>query len=203
MVSLNFFFLKLCIHSQVLMLTYVQVCIVYHSLLNKHFSDTDDGSFLLWSGSVRSLVLFWRVQQNWHWSVVCHRTAADYYQKCQSGQGIVLLPIWAAVRQNQQNDMCAQRRLRSSLGICPVWSESSLSASGKFMSLTTHKAHSEDSDPTGWMPRLIWVFTGRTVNFVGFVMLLICQSDKRIVWVLDGNLRIIFTSGSDKVGICW
>ena len=28
---------------------------------------------------------------------------------------------------------------------------------------------SEDSDPTGQMPRLIWVFAGCTDNFVGFV----------------------------------
>ena len=29
-------------------------------------------------------------------------------------------------------------------------------------------AHSEDSDQTGPMPRLIWVFTGSTCHFVGF-----------------------------------
>ena len=33
------------------------------------------------------------------------------------------------------------------------------------------KAHSEDSDQTGRMPRLIWVFAGRTGHFVGFVAL--------------------------------
>ena len=31
-------------------------------------------------------------------------------------------------------------------------------------------AHSEDSDKTGRMPRLIWVLDGRTCQFVGFVM---------------------------------
>ena len=31
-------------------------------------------------------------------------------------------------------------------------------------------ADSEDSDQTGRMPRLIWVFAGRTCHFVGFVM---------------------------------
>ena len=50
-----------------------------------------------------------------------------------------------------------------SLGIRPVWSESSLSAWRKLGSLATHWAHSEDSDQTGRMPRLIWVFAGRTV----------------------------------------
>ena len=50
-----------------------------------------------------------------------------------------------------------------SLGIRPVWSESSLSAWRKLRSLPAHWAHSEDSDQTGRMPRLIWVFTGRTL----------------------------------------
>ena len=50
-----------------------------------------------------------------------------------------------------------------SLGIRPVWSESSLSAWRKHWSLATHWAHTEDSDQTGRMPRLIWVFAGRTV----------------------------------------
>ena len=39
----------------------------------------------------------------------------------------------------------------------------------KLRSLATHWAHSEDSDQTGRMPRLIWVFAGRTYHFVGFV----------------------------------
>ena len=50
-----------------------------------------------------------------------------------------------------------------SLGIRPVWSESSLSAWRKLGSLATHWAHSKDSDQTGQMPRLIWVFAGPTV----------------------------------------
>ena len=48
-----------------------------------------------------------------------------------------------------------------SLGIPPVWSESSLSAWRNLGSLATHWAHSEDSDQTGRMPRLIWVFAWR------------------------------------------
>ena len=50
-----------------------------------------------------------------------------------------------------------------SLGIHLVWSESSLSAWRKLGSLSPHWAHSIDSDQTGRMPRLIWVFAGRTV----------------------------------------
>ena len=76
--------------------------------------------------------------------------------------------IWATTRQKQQNDLCAQRRLRS---------ESFLSAWRKLGSLATHWAHSKDSDQTGRMLRLIWVFAGCTCHFVGFVtMQLIFQS---------------------------
>ena len=50
-----------------------------------------------------------------------------------------------------------------SLGIRLVWWESSLSAWRKLGSLAIHWAHSEDSDQTGRMPRLIWVFAGRKV----------------------------------------
>ena len=57
-----------------------------------------------------------------------------------------------------------------SLGIRPVGSESSLSAWRKLGSWATHWAHSEDSGQTGRMPRLIWVFAGRTDHIVGFVM---------------------------------
>ena len=49
-----------------------------------------------------------------------------------------------------------------SMGIRPVWSESSLSAWRTIGCSATHWEHSEDSDQTGKMPRLIWVFAGRT-----------------------------------------
>ena len=42
-----------------------------------------------------------------------------------------------------------------SLGIRPVWSESSLSTWKKLGSLATYWAHREDSDQTGRMPWLI------------------------------------------------
>ena len=48
-----------------------------------------------------------------------------------------------------------------SLGIRPVWSESSLSAWRKLGSLATFWVHSEDSDQPGHPPRLIRVFAVR------------------------------------------
>ena len=66
-----------------------------------------------------------------------HDTSLHYVHKCiKSCQRSEHLPLCltctrATAWQNQQNDMCAQQRLRSggcSLGIRPVWSESSLCA---------------------------------------------------------------------------
>ena len=63
-----------------------------------------------------------------------------------------------------------------SLGIRPVWSESSLCAQWVVKDPSFLHAVSEDSDHTGRMPRLIWVFAGRTCHFVGFVM-------RRLIWL--------------------
>ena len=51
-------------------------------------------------------------------------------------------------------------KTQTSLGIHPVLSESLLSAWRKLGSLATHWADREDSDQTGQMSRLVWVFTG-------------------------------------------
>ena len=68
-----------------------------------------------------------------------------------------------------------------SLGIHPVWSEFSLSEWRKLGSLATHSPHSKDwSD--WWMPRLIWVFAGRTGHFDGFVM-------RKLKWQWSGTCR--------------
>ena len=56
------------------------------------------------------------------------------------------------------------------LGIRPVWSESSLCAQWVAPDPSFLHADSEDSAQTGRMPRLIWVFDGRTCHFVGFVV---------------------------------
>ena len=53
-----------------------------------------------------------------------------------------------------------------SLGIRPVLSESSLCAQWVAKGPSFLHAESEDSDQTGRMPRLIWVFVGRTVLLV-------------------------------------
>ena len=57
-----------------------------------------------------------------------------------------------------------------SLGIRPVWSEPSLYAQCVAKILSFLHADNEDSDQTGWMSMLIWVFAGRTGHFDGLVV---------------------------------
>ena len=78
--------------------------------------------------------------------------------------------IWAASWQNQQNGLCAQWRLRSAFCIRPVWSVL-LCAQWVAKEPSFLHADSEESDQTGQMPKLIWVFAGRTHHFVDFVVL--------------------------------
>ena len=68
------------------------------------------------------------------------------------------------------NDLCAQGRLSSAWASIQS-DQSSLSAWRNVGSLATHWAHREGSDQTGWMPRQIWAFAGRTGDFAGFVMM--------------------------------
>ena len=75
----------------------------------------------------------------------------------------MLRHIWATSWQNQQNGMCAQWRLRSPWA--SAQSDQSLCCPHEesLGTLDTQWAHSADSDQTGRMPRLIWVFAGCTV----------------------------------------
>ena len=56
-----------------------------------------------------------------------------------------------------------------SLGIRPVWPESSLCVKWTAKDSKFLHADSEDSDQTGRMPRVIWVFARRS-HFVGLGM---------------------------------
>ena len=56
------------------------------------------------------------------------------------------------------------RKTQISLCIRPVWSESLLCAQWVAKGSVLLQADSEDSDQTGRMRRLIWVFAGRTVK---------------------------------------
>ena len=79
--------------------------------------------------------------------------------------GAEIMYMWATTWQNQQNE-CAPSEDLISLGIHPVWSESSLCTQWVAKDPSFLHADSEDSDQTGRMPRLIWVFAVRTVTLL-------------------------------------
>ena len=76
-------------------------------------------------------------------------------------------------------------RWQISLCIRPVWSESLLSAWRNIVSSATNWAHCKDSDQTGRIPRLIWVFAEHKGHFVGFIMR----------WLIFRKCIFIFASG--------
>ena len=65
--------------------------------------------------------------------------------------------------------MCTQRRFRSAWESAQT-DQSSLCVHWVVQDSSFLHADSKDSDQTGRMPRLIWVFAGRTCHFVGFAM---------------------------------
>ena len=67
-------------------------------------------------------------------------------------KSITLLPTNEPPRDKTNKMTLRPAKTQISLGIRPVWSESSLSAWRKLGSLATHWAHSEDSDQTGRCP---------------------------------------------------
>ena len=81
---------------------------------------------------------------------------------------------WAEARQNPQNDLCTQSRLRSARAFAQS-DQSSLGALCVGKDPMLLYADSEYSDQTGQILRLIWVFTGRISHCVGSVML-------RLIW---------------------
>ena len=95
----------------------------------------------------------------------------------------ISMHLWTLMRHGKTNKMIVRpAKTQISLGICPVWSESSLSAWWNLGSLATCWAHSEDSDQTGRMRRLIWIFAGRTL----ILLVLSCRGS----YVLHGVYSI-------------
>ena len=74
--------------------------------------------------------------------------------------------IYEPPRDKTNNVAVRPAKTQISLGIRPVWSESSLCAQWVAKGPSFLHADSEDSDQTGRMPRLIWVFAGRTLTLL-------------------------------------
>ena len=69
-------------------------------------------------------------------------------------------------------------KTRSNLSVRPVWSESSLCAQWVAKDPIFLHADNEDSDQTGRMPRLIWVFVGLTA----ILLVLSCRGSFRFLY---------------------
>ena len=89
-------------------------------------------------------------------------------------------------RHDKTNTMSVRpAKTQISLGICPVWSESSLSTWRKLGSLATHWVQSEDSDQADL--RLRWAHT----HFVGFVVLwLKLFTSKLVICILKKTIKL-------------
>ena len=82
-----------------------------------------------------------------------------------------------------------------SLGIHPVWSKVfavRMKKKKKIGYLATLWAHSEDSDESGRMPRLIWVFAGRTVILyvLSWGGSFVTQSLSEMQWEMAPNITL-------------
>ena len=77
----------------------------------------------------------------------------------------MVLP-YEQLRDKTNNMAVHPAKTQINLGIRPVWSESSLCAQWAAKGPSFLLADSEDSDQTGRMPRLIWVFAGRTLTLL-------------------------------------
>ena len=99
---------------------------------------------------------------------------------------------WHEPRHDKPNKMCVpQAKTQISLGICPVWSESSLCTLWVAKDSMFLHANSENSDQTGRMPMLIWVFAGRTL----ILLVLSCPSSFNFLTCV-GNVLLLDWSWS-------
>ena len=137
------------------------ICNNWQAFQNKYCNVPKFSDRQVWANSVNPGQIAPRGGWSWVWS------------------GSTLFAIPSALfepRHDKTNKMSVrQAKTQISLGIRTVWSESSLCA--KWVAEGPRFLHvdSEDSDQTGRMPRLIWVFGGRTLIFVCFVM-------SRLIW---------------------
>ena len=103
--------------------------------------------------------------------------------------------IWVTIykpyepRHDKTNKLTVRpAKTQISLGIRPVWSKSSLCAQWVAKVPRFFHADREDSDQTGRMPRLIWVFAGRTLT----LLVLSCRgSYEAVIYITTGRYNFV------------
>ena len=133
----------------------------------------------------------YRTHSNIHVNTYMKEKASSNYVPTIS---LYMFNLTNELRHDKTNKMAVRpAKTQISLGIRPVWSAPSLSAWRKIGSLAIYWAHSEDSDQTVWMPRLIWVFAGRTLT----LLVLSCGGSNYNLQLL--TCRIIWAPSSEFV----
>ena len=131
----------------------------------------------------------------------CWTSVAPAFQ-CWSCCWVLLLfhlsiESWFELPYDKTNNVAVRpAKTQISLGIHPVWSESSLSAWRKLPSLATHWAHSEDSDQTGHTLTLLVFSWGGS-----FICLLLWCIDELEVLHADRTI-CMFMNHSRPQGEC-
>ena len=94
-------------------------------------------------------------------------------------------------RHDRTNKVTARpAKTQISLGVRPVWSAFSLCAQWVAKDLSFLHPDSEESDQTGRMPRLIWVFAGRTLT----LLVLSCRGSyfpEALRWVYTIKVNLV------------
>ena len=116
---------------------------------------------------IEASFLFWRIRRVFTPTDIPHRDVLSRKAKC-----FLYFTIYEPWHDKTNNVAMRPAKIPISLGGCSGWAESSLGAWRKLGSLATHWAHSEDSDQTGRMLRLSWVFAGRIL----ILLVLSCHS---------------------------
>ena len=112
---------------------------------------------------------------------------SDYISACPVANKLLISACkYYEPRHDKTNKMSVRpAKTQISLGIRLVWLESSLFAWRTLWSLANHWAHSEDSDQTRRMPRLIWVFAGRKIT----LLVLSCRGSYfKSIWSYWNNM---------------
>ena len=123
--------------------------------------------FIRRSSFVTIYWLVWPFKIFNHINQVCMaKTRTLYLIQPPSSHPLISKTLLSHLMTIQTKWLCAQRRLKISQGIGVVWSESSLCAQWVAKDPSFLHVDSEDSDQTGRMPRLIWVFAGCTATLL-------------------------------------
>ena len=117
-----------------------------------------------WSLRLAYVILYGLLSSVLFKSEICIRCTLNSMQSCYfESSGSISISTYEPRHDKTNKVSVRPAKTQISLGICPVWSESSLCAQWVAKGPSFLRTDSEDSDQIGRMPRLIWVFAERTL----------------------------------------